>query len=98
MAKKKSGTATPGGGTAGGGSAAAGDPAAKAAKQTPAGAKPSPPSQKAPAAFAALVPGTPGGTTDDTANGDGPCFEFQQVLDENGNPVLRKVQVPCPEK
>jgi hypothetical protein len=57
---------------------------------------------KAPAGAAAFLgataPAAPGGAADETSDADGPCFEFRQVIDDDGNPVMRKFQVPCPEK
>jgi len=94
---KTSGSANPGGKgrSAGGGKAGA-----------PAGAKPKQGAAKAATDPAAslLAPTAPrasaarAAATDDSAGADGPCYEFRQVIDEDGNPVLRKVQVPCPEK
>jgi len=96
---KKSGSATPGkGGRAGGGMAAAGGAPAKPTpsgapgKSTLAGA---PPGKSTPAGAPAKAAATAAGGTSDA---DGPCFEFRQVIDEDGNPVLRKFEVPCPEK
>ncbi|HEV3456965.1 MAG TPA: hypothetical protein VHG32_10430 [Thermoanaerobaculia bacterium] len=78
------------------------------AKAKPGGApgKPAPggaPAKAAqpPAALVATRPGVPAGAAGaagDTSDADGPCFEFRQVIDEDGNPVLRKFEVPCPEK
>jgi hypothetical protein len=93
---KKSGSRTPGVKGHGPGQAPPGGAPAKAA---PAAAKATP--GQAPGLLAATTPRAlagPAAAADDSSGADGPCFEFQQVIDEDGNPVLRKVQVPCPEK
>jgi hypothetical protein len=74
-------------------------PAASGGKGAPSSSQPARPDRaQPPAALAPAAPGAPGGAAAGAGGDDEPCFEFRQVIDENGNPVLRKVQVPCPEK